>query len=170
MEDTMEKTVSAEDANLGHPAQSQQDSTVLAFVDLKTSQITNVPGSEDMHQPRWSPNGRYLAAVRGASAELMLFDNASQVWSKLAEGKSMSFPVWSADSASVYSQDILAPGEPLYRVEIASATRSVVVSFERALNTGIQRCAFVAVLPNGAPMVAFDRNNSDIYGARFVLP
>jgi Tol biopolymer transport system component/DNA-binding winged helix-turn-helix (wHTH) protein len=152
------------------PSSSQPQSTVLAGVDLKTLQITNVPGSEDLHQPRWSPNGRYLAAVRGAEAELMVFDIASQVWRKLAEGKSMSFPVWSPDSASVYSQDSLSPGQPLYRVEIASGTRSVVVSFEKALSTGVQRCAFVAVLPNGAPLVAFDRNNSDIFGARLVLP
>jgi Tol biopolymer transport system component/DNA-binding winged helix-turn-helix (wHTH) protein len=149
---------------------SKPQSTVLAFLDLNTSRITNVPGSEDLHQPRWSPNGHYLAAIRGAEAELMVFDIASQVWSKLAEGRSMSFPVWSPDSASVYSQDILAPGEPLYLVEISSGRRSVVVSFEKALNTGIQRCVFVAVAPNGAPMIAFDRNNSDIFGARLLLP
>ncbi len=149
---------------------SPPQSTVLTLVDLKTSLITNVPGSENLHQPRWSPSGRYLVAVRGAGTELMAFDNKSQVWSKLAEGKSLSFPVWSADSASVYSQDILAPGEPLYRIDIASRTRRVVVSFEKALNTGVQRCAFVAVLPNGVPLVAFDRNNSDIFGARLVLP
>jgi len=152
------------------PSSAQPQSTVLSVVNLKTLQITNVPGSEDLHQPRWSPNGRYLAAVRGAEAELMVFDIASQVWRKLAEGRSMSFPVWSPDSASVYSQDGLAPGQPLYRVEIASGSRTVVVSFEKTLNTGIQRCAFVAVLPNGAPMVAFERNNSDIFGARLVLP
>jgi hypothetical protein len=28
---------------------------------------------------------------------------------------------------------------------------------------------FVALSPNGAPMIAFDRNNSDIYGARLLL-
>jgi dipeptidyl aminopeptidase/acylaminoacyl peptidase len=153
-----------------HPTQSQQSSTVLAFVDLNISQITNVPGSEDLHQPRWSPNGRYLAAIRGVQAELMVFDTATQVWAKLAQGKSMSFPVWSADSADVYSQDILALGQPLYRIQIASGTRTVAASFEDILNTGIHRCAFVALSPKGAPMVSFDRNTSDIYGARLVLP
>jgi Tol biopolymer transport system component/DNA-binding winged helix-turn-helix (wHTH) protein len=153
-----------------HPASSDQPSSTLAFVDLKTLRISDVLDSQDLHQPRWSPDGRYLAAVRGTHADLMVFDTASQHWSTLAQGKSMSFPVWSADSGSVYSQDILAPGEPLYRIEIATGKRIVVASFEKVLDAGIERCAFVAVLPNGAPMVAFDRSSSDIYGARLVLP
>jgi Tol biopolymer transport system component/DNA-binding winged helix-turn-helix (wHTH) protein len=153
-----------------HPANPDQPSSTLALIDLKTLQITDVLGSQDMHQPRWSPNGRFLAAVRGNHAELMVFDTASEHWSTLAQGKSMSFPVWSPDGGSVYSQDILAPGEPLYRIETATGKRSVVASFEKVLEAGIERCAFVSVLPDGTPMVAFDRSSSDIYGARLVLP
>jgi Tol biopolymer transport system component/DNA-binding winged helix-turn-helix (wHTH) protein len=153
-----------------HPANSDQPSSALAIVDLKTLRITDVLDSQDLHQPRWSPDGRYLAAVRGNHADLMVFDTASQHWGTLAQGKSMSFPVWSADGGSVYSQDILAPGEPLYRIEIATGKRRVVASFEKVLDAGIERCAFVSVLPNGAPMIAFDRSSSDIYGARLVLP
>jgi len=153
-----------------HPAQRQQPNSMLAFVDLKTSQITGIPGSEDLHMPRWSPNGRYIAAVRGTRTELLLLDTLSNVWSKLAQGKNLSFPVWSADSASLYYQDILAPGEPLYRLQIGTGSQTSVASFQKALDAGIYRCGFVALSHDGAPVIEFNRRSSDIYGARLSLP
>jgi Tol biopolymer transport system component/DNA-binding winged helix-turn-helix (wHTH) protein len=153
-----------------HSSPGQQAHSMLAFVDLKTSKVTGIPGSGDLHLPRWSPNGRYIAAVRGTRAELVLFDTSSQAWSKLAEGKNLSYAVWSKDSASLYYQDILAPGQPLYRLQIATGSRTPVASFQKALDSGIHRCALVALSPDGSPVIEFGRSNSDIYGARLLLP
>lgn len=94
-----------------------QPSSMLAFVDLKTSQMTNIPGSEELHTPRWSPDGRYIAAVRAPAgqdhSEIVVFDTRSQAWSTVAQGTNLSFPVWSADGADVAYQDAYAPGQPL---------------------------------------------------------
>lgn len=152
------------------PTQRQQTSSMLAFVDLKTSQLTSIPGSENLHMPRWSPDGRYIAAVRENHTELEVFDALSQSWSMLARGTSLSFPVWSGDSADLFYQDALGPGQPLYRVHLATGTRTMVASFQKVLDTGVGQCPFVALSPDGAPMVAFDRSYSDIYGARLSLP
>ncbi len=140
------------------------------FVALKTSQITSVPDSEDLHMPRWSPYGRYIAAIDGNRTKLMLFDISSQGWVKLAQSNSVSFPVGSADGADIFYQDMSAPGQPLYRVHLPSGSRAIVASFEKALAAGIVRCVFTGLSPSGAPMIAFDRSNSDIYGARLSLP
>jgi Tol biopolymer transport system component/DNA-binding winged helix-turn-helix (wHTH) protein len=150
--------------------QRQQLESALAFVDLKTSRITNIPGSENLQTPRWSPDGRYVAAVRDNHSEIVVFDTQSKNWSTLARGTSLSFPVWSADSADLSYQDALAPGQPLYRVHLATRARTTVASFQKALDTGIVQCAFVALSPDGAPLIAFDRTYSDIYGARLSLP
>jgi DNA-binding winged helix-turn-helix (wHTH) protein/Tol biopolymer transport system component len=151
-------------------AQAQKASSMLAIVDLKGMKITNLAGSEDMHQPRWSPDGRYIATVMGTHNELRMLDFAAQSWRTIAQGKSVSYPVWSRDSADVYYQDLLSPGEPLYRVRVADGTRIMVASFQKVLDTGISRCVFVSLTPEGSPIIAFDRSTSDIYGARLSLP
>ena len=151
-------------------APKQQHSSTLAFVDLVTGTVTDLPGAEDLHMPRWSPDGRYIAATRGSRTEVRIFDNASKRWSTLATGKGIGFPVWSADGASLYYQDNLAPGEPLYRSQVANGSRTRVASFQSVLDNGISRCVFVALSPQGDPLIALDRSHSDIFGARLSLP
>ncbi len=152
------------------PKKPEQIPSRLAFVDLKTSQMTAVPGSEDLHMPRWSPDGRTIAAVKGPRDEIVIFDVNSQTWKTIARGKSLSFPAWSSDSADLYYQDVLVPGQPLYRAHLASGAVVEIASFQKPLDTGIGRCAFVGLSPDGSPMISFDRSSSDIYGARLSLP
>src|SRR5579863_6329872 len=151
-------------------ASPQQPGSTLAVLDLATSAVTDLPGSENLRMPRWSPDGRHIAALSDTRTEIRMFDTASHRWSTLAQGKSLGFPVWSADGASLYYQDVLAPGEPLYRLQIANGSRTLVASFQSALDNGISRCVFVALTPEGIPLIAQDRNHSDIYGARLLLP
>ena len=57
-----------------------------------------------------------------------------------------------------------------YRLQIATSSGTMVTTFQKALDSGIQRCAFAALSPNGAPIAAFDRSNSDISGRPIVAP
>jgi WD40 repeat protein len=57
-----------------------------------------VPGSKDLFSPRWSPNGRYLAALSADSQKLMLFDFSIQNWLVwVDEAHTVGFPNWSHD-------------------------------------------------------------------------
>jgi Tol biopolymer transport system component len=152
------------------PSQSGQPGSTLAIVTLKDQQIANVPSSDDMRLPRWSPDGRYIAAARNSFSEMRLLDMTTHTWTTVAQGKNFTYPVWSADGADLYFQDLLAPGQPLFKFQIATGLQTQVASFQKALDTGIQRCGFVALSPDGAPIIAFDRSNSDIYGAQLSLP
>jgi Tol biopolymer transport system component/DNA-binding winged helix-turn-helix (wHTH) protein len=151
-------------------SQRQQPGSMLALVDVKTSKITDLAGSEELRMPRWSPDGRYIAAIRDSRTEIRMFDTVTERWSTIARGKSLGFPVWSTEGAGLYYQDVLAPGEPLYRVQIANGAQTPVASFQSALDAGVGRCVLVALSPQGAPIIEFDRNHSDIYGARLSLP
>jgi len=152
------------------PRQGQKATSMLAILDLKNLMIENLAGSEDLHQPRWSSDGRYIAAVAGTHNEIRVLDIATQTWRLLAQGKSVSYPVWSKDSSEVYYQDLLSPGQPLYRVRVADGARTLVASFQKVLDSGIARCVFVSLTHEGTPIIAFDRSTSDIYGARLSLP
>jgi Tol biopolymer transport system component/predicted Ser/Thr protein kinase len=88
----------------------------IQLVDMKTRQASTLPGSTGLFSPRWSPDGRYLAAssVEG-SKKLMLYDFRTQKWSEwLTEANNVSYPSWSADSRYVY-YDNLATENPKCR-------------------------------------------------------
>src|SRR5205823_2555001 len=48
-------------------------------------------------EPRWSPDGRYLAATGFEASKLKVFDFKTGKWSELAAGPE-DCPEWSADS------------------------------------------------------------------------
>ena len=73
-----------------------------------------IPGSDGLDYARWSPDGRFLAAVSIDQSAIKLLDLNTHQWTQIAQGTALSFPAWSADSI-LYFQDILAPGEPVYR-------------------------------------------------------
>lgn len=153
------------DARPGKPG-----SSVLSLLDIKTGHVTDIPGSEDLHMPRWSPDGKWIAAHTGNRNEMHVLELATGNWHMAAQAKSVSYPVWSADSADVYFQDLLSPGEPVYRVHLGDGAKKEVVSFQKELDAGIVRCVLVSITPNGSPIIGLDRSNSDIYGARLALP
>jgi hypothetical protein len=101
---------------------------------------------------------------------LKLYDIAANRWRTAVHGQSLGVPVWSADGTFLYYQDLLATGEPLFRLNAKSGAIETVTSFQKILDTGVHRCSFMALLPNGTPIVTFGRGDADIYGATLILP
>jgi Tol biopolymer transport system component len=66
----------------------------IRILDVKTHQISTVPGSNGLYSPRWSPDGRYVVAMPFDSRSLMLFDFAAQRWDEIAK-ITAAFPNWS---------------------------------------------------------------------------
>jgi len=128
-----------------------------------------IPGSEGLTRARWSPDGRFLAAASGDTSVMKLLDLRTHRWSEVAHGTLISFPVWSADSI-LYFQDILAPGEPVYRFKNGASGPQRVYSFEDILQTGAMRCAFWGFGPDGSLLVQVNRGGGDIYALTVSLP
>ena len=134
----------------------------IYFFDLAQGRSTLVPGSAELTQPRWSPDGRFLAAVSEDTSVIKLLDLKTHRWSEVAHGTLISFPVWSADSV-LYFQDILAPGEPVYRFQPGASSLQRAYSFEDILQSGGQRCAFQGFAPDGSLLVQVNRGGGDVY-------
>jgi Tol biopolymer transport system component len=57
-----------------------------------------------MFSPRWSPDGRYLAALNleGISRKLFLYDFQTSKWSEwVSDPDGIGYPAWSPDSRSI---------------------------------------------------------------------
>ena len=57
-----------------------------------------------MFSPRWSPDGRQIAAIRFRDNALMLFDFVTQRWKQLTNSP-VGYPRWSRDGKDIYFQD-----------------------------------------------------------------
>ena len=57
--------------------------TALNTVNVKTRQVSLIPGSKGLFSPRWSPDGRYLVALTADQSSVMLFDFKTRKWTTL---------------------------------------------------------------------------------------
>ncbi len=57
----------------------------LRILDLDSGKVSDVPGSNGLYSPRWSPNGRYVAALTRSKTDVRIFDLQTQQWSTLVE-------------------------------------------------------------------------------------
>lgn len=106
----------------------------IQLLDLKTQQLSPLPGSDGLYSPRWSPDGRYIAAMPGDESRLMLFDWKTQKWTTLLNGMA-SYPAWSRDGRSIYFLH-LSKDSAIDRVAIASGKVEEVVSLKGYPFTG----------------------------------
>jgi Tol biopolymer transport system component len=133
----------------------------LRIVDLETRQVTVVPGSDGMRSPRWSPDGRYVLAIQGASEGLALFDFATRQWRKLPVSGDTEYPWFSHDSRSVYFMRV-GRNQGVFRIPVEGGKEDRVADMSDWHLTGY--FGFSMTLdPDDAPLVLRDAGSDDIY-------
>lgn len=144
----------------------------IRVLDLKTHAVSTVPGSDGLFSPRWSPNGRYIAALSPDFTKVMLFDFHTQKWSSwLTEAAgAVSYPVWSADSKYLYFDDLVTGEESIRRVEVGKTYAESVFVLH-----GIERYPgpfglWSGRTPDGSAMFVRDRSTQEVYSLRIDLP
>ncbi len=140
--------------------------------DLATHQVSSLPGSHGMFSPRWSPDGRFLAALSTDSKKLMLFDFSTGRWSDWlgVEDGTVGYPVWARDSKSIYVERFFG-AEPSMQWLKLGETRS-----QRFLSwNDLHRFAGVwgtwsGVAPDGSVLAVRDVSSHEIYALDLQLP
>jgi Tol biopolymer transport system component/DNA-binding winged helix-turn-helix (wHTH) protein len=89
----------------------------LNILHLASGKMEAVPGSEGLFSPRWSPDGRYIAALTLDQRQVRLYTVATQTWTTL-KVPSGADPVWSADSRYLFVHASLDPEQPIDRISI----------------------------------------------------
>jgi DNA-binding winged helix-turn-helix (wHTH) protein/Tol biopolymer transport system component len=136
----------------------------MSIVDLKTGGISKVPGSAGLIQPRWSPDGHYMAAVSADFRTVHLFEPRRQKWTQLATARHLGRYQWAADGRNLYFQDLLDPQEAIFRWDMRSRKIDRVLDFSRPLlQAGAIRCSFEGFAPDGSYLASFRSNYSNVY-------
>jgi Tol biopolymer transport system component/DNA-binding winged helix-turn-helix (wHTH) protein len=89
----------------------------LNVLHLASGKIEAVPGSDGLFSPRWSPDGRYIAALTLDQRQVRLYTVATKSWTTL-NVPSGADPVWSADSKYLFVHASLDPAQPIDRIAI----------------------------------------------------
>ncbi len=141
---------------------------VIDVLDLQTHKVSKVPGSEGLFSPHWSPDGRYVAALRTAARGSMLFDFNTHKWTDL-ESIQASFPNWSRDSNYVYffSED----SEPsIYRVRVRDRKLERVVGLKGIRLTIGEVGTWCGLAADDSPLILRDVGTQEIYALDLQLP
>jgi Tol biopolymer transport system component len=141
-------------------------------LDLKTRQVSALPGSQGLRAPTFSPDGRYVAAMSADPPNrLMLFDVQSQHWIELARGNVLYLPpYWSRDGRYVYAQDLAGTDQPVFRVRISDHKQEVVTTLNQFARADATAYSLAGLTPDGEPLASLLRSTSDIYALDVDFP
>ncbi|MGZ6045812.1 MAG: winged helix-turn-helix domain-containing protein [Isosphaeraceae bacterium] len=143
---------------------------LLRILDLNSGTVSEVPGSNGLYSPRWSPDGLYFAAMTLtrsttdpgfviAKDTIRLFDLQTQQWSTLVEHRGdWGWPTWSHNSKFLYAYNDAVPPS-VYRIAVPGGTPQRVVDLKdfRSAN------GWFGLDPDDTPLLLRDDGTNDIY-------
>ncbi|MGA8273093.1 MAG: protein kinase [Candidatus Sulfotelmatobacter sp.] len=138
-------------------------------VDLKTSQVSDIPHSENLFSPRCSPDGRYLAALSADSTKLMLYDVEKNNWSQLGASR-FGFESWSHDGKYLYAEDYSDSTDDIVRLNVANGKMERLLSLKE-VPRGFDPWEFwVGLAPDDSPLLMRDKSTQEIYSLDVRFP
>ena len=112
--------------------------------------------------PRWSPDGRYIAAITTDSQALMVFDRTHQHWTVLAR-MGIGFPSWSHDGQYLYFDSILTEDPAFFRVRISDRRLERLVSLKDIHRLWGPNGEWSGLGPDDSLLVTRDIGSPEIY-------
>jgi len=130
----------------------ESESRTIQTLDLKTGKVEKIPGSEGLFSPRWSPDGRYIAALTIDQRHAKLYTLATKAWAVLPVD-SAADPRWSADSHYLYLHEALDRAQPIVRIRVPENVLEPVVELAEAHRGDAADFVFGGLAPGNVPLV-----------------
>ena len=157
----------------GHSGQTTEQTWIELF-DMKTRQISRLPGSEGIFGPRWSPDGRYIVALVTTSFDkLMLYDVKNRKWSPLnVTAKTFGYMAWSRDSSSIYFDTILSGDAGYFKLRISDSKLEKLVDLKkvRQFRGQFGPGSWTGLAPGDVLLLPRDISTQEIYSFDLQLP
>jgi Tol biopolymer transport system component/DNA-binding winged helix-turn-helix (wHTH) protein len=124
----------------------------LNIVNVATGAHQEIPGSKSLFSPRWSPDGRYIAALSLDQRQVRLYTVATQTWTTL-NVPSGADPIWSPDSHYLFIHASLDPAQPIDRVSIPDGHVDEIVRLADSREHDAVDYVFGGLSPDNRPLI-----------------
>ena len=135
---------------------------VIQTLNLRTREVRTLPESNDLFSPRWSPDGRFIAALSLDQRQIRIFNVAAQTW-RILLSRSAADPVWSADSGAIYADAFMDAGQPVYRVSIADGHTEDLASMSSFRSDDVIDFVFAGLLHKDVVTVRARKASANLY-------
>lgn len=130
----------------------------LYKIDLRTRRIEQVPDTLRLWSPRWSPDGKWIAAL-DENGHLRLYDMATHQ-AALLTSFAVGYPDWSRDGKYLYFENPVSTA--WYRVGIVTRKVELLQKLP-GLETALNSSGWVGMTPDGTIVSARTVNSSNLY-------
>jgi Tol biopolymer transport system component len=150
---------------------TQSSELDIRVLDLHTHQVSKIIRSDGLFSPRWSPDGRYIAALRLKTPMTpMLFDFKTREWQQLLS-TNMGSPSWSRGGKYLYLQDWSTPNDRMVRLRLSGRKLERIAAFESIGGLGLGTIiAWTGLTPDDSPLLARDVSAQEIYALEWPAP
>jgi Tol biopolymer transport system component/DNA-binding winged helix-turn-helix (wHTH) protein len=124
----------------------------LHIVDVATGALQEIPGSTGLFSPRWSPDGRYIAALSLDQRQVRLYTVATHSWTTLPV-TSGADPIWSPDSRYLFLHASLDPAQPIDRISIPDGHVDEIVRLSDSRQHDAVDYVFGGLTPDNHPLI-----------------
>jgi WD40 repeat protein len=151
--------------------EAKYSALAIKVLNLKTRQVSILPGSEGLWHPSFSPDGRHIAALMADSQAIMLFDVATQKWTELAR-TAVNSPAWSRDGQYIYVDSYPTRDAAIFRLRIDDHKLERVTNLEglRRAESSVSGWPWMGLTPDDSPILLRDNGTQEIYALDLQLP
>jgi Tol biopolymer transport system component len=141
----------------------------VRVLDLRTHQVSVLPGSQGLWSPRWSPTGRQIAAMSNDGNKLFLFDLSTRAWTELVP-MSLGYPNWSHSGDSVFFLGHPAGADKVFRVRINGHKLEEVVDLKNFHPEPTALGYWIGLAQDDSPLLVRDAGTRDFHALSLQLP
>jgi Tol biopolymer transport system component len=147
------------------------ETDAIYVLDMKTRQLSTIPGSAHLYSPRWSPDGKWLLALTAESGfKLKVYAFATRKWQDFSDQRA-AYPQWSADSQCVTFTDAFVQDLPVYRVCLADRKVQHIVDLRSIGKLAVGRFGpWTGLAPDGSILGLRDISSEEIYALDVKFP
>jgi len=144
----------------GRDANSDEGSLALFRFDTRSGRTEKLLGTDRLYAPALSPDGRQVAAQSSGEHAIVLVDLQTGQRRTLVPHVA-DYPVWSADSQSLYFNTLGSDDRAVFRVRVADGHEERIADVPFATRGSFGSWSGLA--PDGSPLVLADRSRADVY-------
>jgi hypothetical protein len=141
---------------------------LIHILDLATRRLSVLQRSDGLFSPRWSRDGRHIAALSGDSTRLLVFNLQSQTWMEVAKAN-FGYPSWSSDSKYI-NFDTLGADPAFFRVRVRDRKIERIFGL-KDIPRSVGSCGpWTGLAPDDSPLIQRDASFDEIYALDWEAP